>query len=105
MYNLFLSVFLLISLVIGCVTTAQDLNKINIDMPKQEVIKILGTPSSVSANKELEYLLYYLPGIGGANQYFVKIIEGKVESFGRVGDFDSTKMPESKNNIDLNIKK
>ncbi len=36
--------------------------------------------------------------------FFVRIVDGKVESFGRRGDFDSTKVPESKTTLDVNIK-
>lgn len=88
-------------------------------MNKVEVIQIMGQPQSVSAKDGLEYLLYTL-GEGltvgsdsygstkidqARNLYYVRFKEGVVDSYGRVGDFDSTKVPETKHTIDVNVNK
>jgi hypothetical protein len=88
-------------------------------MTKAEVLRVMGQPQSVSAKDGLEYLLYTLgEGMKVTNDasgrtnfdqvknlYFVRLKGGAVESFGRVGDFDSTKIPETKQTIDVNINK
>jgi hypothetical protein len=69
-------------------------------MTKQEVVSVLGGPESTSApGSGIEILRYHLltPPV---EEYFVKIANGKVVSYGKVGDFDSTKDPT----LDLNIK-
>ena len=95
-----LSIFLLV----GCATSSTNLNKVSVGMTKAEVIKIMGEPESTRANQAAEYLVYTLhdntglvavQGVGMYpvpvnNQYFVKLVGGHVESYGRVGDFDST---------------
>jgi hypothetical protein len=78
-------------------------------MTKQEVIQKLGRPVSTSAQSGVEYLNYRFAEtsdddfIGNYSPYYVRIVDGKVESYGRLGDFDSTKVPESKTTVDLNI--
>lgn len=69
----------------GCASSAQ-LNKIQIGMTKDEVISILGQPDSMSAQGNVEYLTYYLvadAGYGRDQPYMVRLVDGKVESFGR----------------------
>ena len=100
-------------LLVGC-ATAPNLNSISLGMSKQEVIKSLGNPYSVSAKNNTEYLKYNC--IGGAflmttaecdprignGEYFVRLVNGKVESYGKVGDFDSAKNPAV--DINANVK-
>ena len=88
------------------------MNSVNIGMTKQEVISALGSPTSTSAKEGVEYLNYLLyetigdtTGFGKTKPHFVRIINGRVDSYGILGDFDSTKTPETKSTIDLNIKK
>ena|SRR3989344_8737628 len=107
---LFTIVFII--LMTGCYSMAHKMNSVNIGMTKQEVISVLGSPTSTSAKEGVEYLNYRLyetisdtTGAGKTTPYFVRIINGKVDSYGRLGDFDSTKPPETKSTIDLNIKK
>jgi outer membrane protein assembly factor BamE (lipoprotein component of BamABCDE complex) len=85
------------------------MNDIEIGMTKQQVIEILGQPSNTSAINNTMYLNYRLhewnhPEGQERTAYFVRFIDGKVESYGKMGDFDSAKVPESKTTIDLNIK-
>lgn len=78
-------------------------------MSKQEVIQYLGQPVSTSAASGVEYLNYRFSETddhafyGVTTPYFVRIVGGKVESYGRLGDFDSTKPKEIKSTVDLNI--
>jgi len=67
-------------------------------MPREEVIRALGPPGEVSAQGSIGYLKYGWdnPGddkIAAADWYFVRLVGGRTESYGRVGDFDSTKDP------------
>lgn len=110
MRSLIVRVLLSIVLLAGC-ATAHKMNQISIGMTKQQVIEALGQPVSTSAKPGIEYLNYRFsetndPRLYGyTTPYFVRIVDGKVESYGRLGDFDSTKVPETKSTIDLNIKK
>ena len=90
---------------IGC-ATSQNMNKISLGMSKPEVVRALGEPGSTSANQSVEYLIYVFDeeGTGWSTRYFVKLTDGHVVSYGRVGDFDSTKPFESKHEIDVNVK-
>lgn len=100
--------FIAISL-FGC-ANANKLNAINIGMTKYEVMKNLGNPNSTSATNGVQYLNYdFYPTddhawSGISRQYFVRLVNGKVDAFGQIGDFDSTKVPEIKSTINLNIK-
>lgn len=83
-----ISLFVAALFVSGC-ATATLLNKISIGMNKGEVIAIMGTPDSTSAQSNIEYLTYYLytdSGRGGSyseHPYSIRLVDGKVESFGR----------------------
>jgi len=80
-------VLLLAALFTGC-TTADKLNDLRIGMSKDQVIAMLGKPDSTSAQANIEYLTYYLTNDSSYNYgrdqpYMVRLVEGKVESFGR----------------------
>ena len=71
-------------------------------MTKSEVCSALGVPtSSASPGGGVEILRYGLTTredprlVSGlvTSEYFVRLVNGKVESYGRMGDFDSTKDP------------
>lgn len=101
----FLLLLVLTMAAIGC-ATGHKLNDISLGMSKQEVISVLGPPVSTSAKEGVEFLNYsFFDSDIGWRPYYVRIISGKVESYGRLGDFDSTKPTETKSTIDLNIKK
>ncbi len=75
-------------------------------MTKQEVIKAMGQPSSTAApGGDYEVLRYRLSPdsttafYGITEEYFVKLVDGKVTSFGKIGDFNSSKDPT----LNLNI--
>ncbi len=109
MTRLLFALVLTAILTTGC-ATAYKMNSINIGMTKQKVISVLGPPRSTSAKNGVEYLSYRFSETndnafyGISSSYFVRIINGKVDSYGRLGDFDSTKPIETKRTIDLNIK-
>jgi hypothetical protein len=72
-------------LVAGC-QTSSALNNVHIGMTKAEVQSLLGTPDSTSAQANVEYMTYYLTsdaGYGRDQPYMVRLVNGKVESFGR----------------------
>ena len=82
--------------------SAHKMNKINLGMHKKEIINILGEPVHTSAKDNYEYLNYqftknahdaYFEGLWGGikTDYYVRLVDGKVESYGQKGDFDSTK--------------
>jgi hypothetical protein len=85
--------------VLSSCATAYKMNKLELGMTKQEVIKKIGKPDSTSAQEHCVYLMYNLYETdadsfdGRYTRYFVRLIDDKVESFGQVGDFDSTKDP------------
>jgi Short C-terminal domain/SmpA / OmlA family len=69
----------------GC-ATADKLNDVRIGMSKDQVISLLGKPDSMSAQANIEYLTYYLSNdanYGRDRPYSVRVVDGKVESFGR----------------------
>ncbi len=105
MTRLFFVMVIAAVLATGC-ATANKMNSVSIGMTKQEAISVLGSPTSTSAKEGLEYLNYLFSEDGFKESlYFVRIINGKVDSYGRLGDFDSTKSPETKSTIELNMKK
>lgn len=78
---------LLLALLSGCSTTADKLNDVRIGMSKDQVVALLGKPDSMSAQANIEYLTYYLSTDAGSfdreRAYSVRMVDGKVESFGR----------------------
>ena len=97
-------------------------------MTKSQVIEVMGEPTSSHATDGVEYMVYRLTAgsTAGTNagcaalalitfgiaytkeecsggqriDYFAQFKEGKLISYGKVGDFNSTKNPA----LDLNIK-
>ncbi len=92
----------------GC-ATAYKMNNLNLGMTKQEVINVLGIPLSTSAQNGIEYLNYRFTETDEDDwdsiytPYYVRLIDGRVESYGKLGDFDSTTIPEMKSTVDLNV--
>jgi hypothetical protein len=97
----------------GCMAaiygTADQLNQISIGMPKEQVLKSLGMPKSTSASNGVEYLQYlWVKTIIAANanfpeDYYVAIQDGRVLSYGRTGDFESTKLSHQQVNQSIVI--
>lgn len=78
--------FLVIAgLLAGC-ATADKLNDLRIGMSQDQVIALMGKPDSKSAQANIEYFTYFLSNDSsryGNQPYLVRLVEGKVESFGR----------------------
>ena len=103
----FLSLALL--LLVGCASnTTSRLSRLSVGMTKAEVLSIMGDPDTVAAQGGAEYLNYTLwtemslsRNTWGYQTFnFVRLVNGRVDSFGRIGDFDSTKDPT----LNLNIR-
>ena len=76
----------------GCLTTASKINDISIGMTKEQVLKVMGQPASITADTNAVYLNYALSENGPqfgvpyvATPYAIKLVNGKVESYGRAG--------------------
>ncbi|MBW1695662.1 MAG: hypothetical protein JRH18_01455 [Deltaproteobacteria bacterium] len=75
-------------LIIGCAGSAKNLNKVRLGMTKVEVIKAMGKPAYVSARENVEFLNYKLRSKSiFTDEYFVRLKDGRVDLFGRKGDF------------------
>jgi len=103
---LFISVFFA-----GCAPTmANKISGVQIGMTKDEVVNVMGKPISTSAKGGYEYLNFALSEtkddrfMRWTQPYYVRIINGKVESYGRTGDFDSTKTPTVRLEVDQTIR-
>ncbi len=105
----FIALFFFSVLVTGC-ATAHNISAVQIGMTKDEVIKVMGRPASMSVKRGTEYLNYSLSETddqafyGITQPYYVRLINGRVDSYGRLGDFDSTQKPTVRIETDENIK-
>ena len=110
-------------LLLGCASSKQ-LNNVSLGMNKSSVIAIMGNPDRTSAQAPHEYFMYELSvslssgekarcamgtllivGVGScfdSEDFYVRFENGVVESYGRVGDFDSTNVPEATINVNTN---
>jgi len=77
---------------VGCAPMSLKMKHLSIGMTKAEAIEVLGTPSSMTANGGMEYLSYRLtpPALDSDRNdtadYFVRIVNGRVDDFGRRRD-------------------
>ena len=97
-------------LLVGCVVLPSkrvSFNDIKIGMLRDEAVKILGKPHRTSAKGNLESLYYnesalYIGvfGIGKVKeknrQYELRLVDGKVESFGKLGEYPEETEPKKK---------
>ncbi len=86
--------------IVGCATTYR-IDRVSVGMSKEQVIAAMGRPDSVAApGNGSEYLRYTLEEhTGELAPYFVKLVNGRVAAYGRVGDFGSAQNP----GVDLNV--
>ena len=93
---------------LGCATSTK-MNNVSVGMTKQQVIAAMGQPESVRADGGVESLHYKLSESGDwvrgtwgvpTRDYFVRLRNGVVDAYGKVGDFDSTKAPT----LNINVK-
>jgi hypothetical protein len=89
----------------ACATMSSSMHDVSIGMTEQEVESKLGRPVSKSANGTVEYMnysMYESTWDPRPTKYFVRLIDGKVQAYGRLGDFNSTKDPTV--NVNINQK-
>lgn len=96
----------------GCATNQPKLNKVSLGMNKQQVVSVEGAPSSISAKGQTEYLIYkHCNGFRGIvtgrcngveEKYYVRLVNNRVDSYGKVGDFDSTQNQTETINLNIN---
>jgi hypothetical protein len=106
-YILLLTISLIAS---GCYTGigqhSSKFNKVSLGMSKGEVIDAIGKPQSTRAANGVEYMTYnvYEVVFGQYVPYFVRIKNGKVDAYGKMGDFNSSKDPTMNINLDAKVK-
>lgn len=102
-------ILVLLGAVLGC-ATAHKISRVAIGMTKEEVINVMGSPASTSAKGNTEYLNYALSEtdddafMGRTRPYYIRLVNGRVDSYGRLGDFDSTQKPTVRIETDEKIK-
>lgn len=71
--------------------TTPDTNALRLGMTKEEAIRVMGSPDSVSAQGVYEYLNYTVESHPGytwiTRPYYVRVMDGRVESYGYMGQF------------------
>jgi hypothetical protein len=102
--------FIFFLMVLGCARTTVDFNRLQIGMYEQQVLSLLGESKYKAAKGNV--VMYHFnfrgkewtPERGMFNNplvdYYVRLVNGRVESYGKLGDFDSTK----DTTLNLNIK-
>lgn len=83
-------VLLAMLLLTACASTSKKTNQLRLGMSKQQVIEVMGMPDSTSSMDEVVFLKYFLSSYGlspFADNYYVRLTNGKVDAYGRVGDF------------------
>ncbi len=89
-------------LLVGCASTKSlNFSTIFIGMNKQQVITLKGEPFRVAAMDGLEYFIYrgfdkelFKPNGFSVYEAFIRFKDGKVDAYGRLDDFDSTRHKE-----------
>ncbi|MCU0559417.1 MAG: outer membrane protein assembly factor BamE [Desulfobacterales bacterium] len=74
------------ALLCGC---AGKMNEVRLGMTREQVVSAVGAPSSTSEMGATTYLKYQLCSDWiFTDRYYVRLTDGKVDAFGRVGDFN-----------------
>ena len=89
-------------LLVGCASTKSlTFSTISIGMNKEKVIALKGEPFRVAAMDGLEYFIYrgfdkelFKPNGFSVYEAFIRFKDGKVDAYGRLDDFDSTRHKE-----------
>jgi hypothetical protein len=79
----FLILTLMAGLLAGCAPWL-GMEKISIGMTKTEVLAQLGAPTDVAGSGNVEYY-WYNPANRFWQRYYVRLVNGKVESYGPLG--------------------
>jgi hypothetical protein len=83
-----IALLLLVMLLAGC-GTASRLNAVQLGMTRDQVVEVAGTPGSTSQLGNTQYLKYQLINDWiFTDRYYVRLTDGRVDAFGRVGDFN-----------------
>ena len=73
----------------ACAGSFQRMNNLKLGMTKQDVVQTIGTPDITSASGHVEYLKYLKnAGVFYTDEYYVRLLDGKVDAFGQKGDFN-----------------
>ncbi|RPJ69323.1 MAG: outer membrane protein assembly factor BamE [Desulfobacteraceae bacterium] len=73
-------------LLLGC---ASKMNDVRIGMTRDQVVEAIGAPNSTSEMGNTAYLNYQLYSDWiFTNRYYVRLTDGQVDAFGRVGAFN-----------------
>jgi hypothetical protein len=90
-----LVIWVALALAACAIPNAHKTEKLRLGMAKEEVLNVLGRPASVGADKEAEILYYRMLeagstplGSGHSITVYVRLVGGKVESFGRIAEPD-----------------
>ena len=86
-------------LLVGCASAKRlNLSSISIGMNKHKVITLKGEPFRVAAIDGMEYFIYrgfdkelFKPNGFMVYEAFIRFKDGKVDAYGRLDDFDSTR--------------
>ena len=86
---------------VGCASTKSLNISVSIGMDKQEVVSLQGEPFRVAAMDGSEYFIYrgfdkelFKPNGFMVYEAFIRFKDGKVDAYGRLDDFDSTRHKE-----------
>jgi len=88
---------LALAFLLGCAASAKKMNRLSVGMTKPEAIRVMGSPKSTSATHGVEYLIYILDASRTdallPDEYFVRIVNGQVDGYGRVRDLPGGQLP------------
>jgi hypothetical protein len=94
------TLLLIASLTIAGCATSPRMNRLSVGMSKPEVLAAVGRPASTAANAAgIEVLRYRLSPTGHdafhhrTEEYFVRLLGGRVDCYGKMGDFGTSKDP------------
>lgn len=102
-----LYILMLVStLTLASCATAPKMNRLSVGMTKSQVLSVMGEPTSTAATDGVEFLRYRLSPTSDhafnviTEEYFVRLVNGTVDCYGKMGDFDSAQ----KSTLNVNIK-
>ena len=87
MKNIFI-LLLLSFFIFGCAASASKMNGLNLGMTKDRVLQVMGEPGTTSESQGILYLKYKLRNGLIADDYYVRLVGGKVDAYGRFGEFN-----------------
>lgn len=71
----------------GCATKAGVMNGLKLDMTRDEVARVMGDPDSTSEKAGVLLMKYRLRSGCTTDDYYIRLKEGKVDAYGRFGEF------------------